>query len=167
MLKVPPGHKRAGQPMELPSFAVAWLRESLRPGVREAGLFVGRKNAKSAILAAYLLARLVAGRCARLATGPASPALTRSRRPNSRRKWRTSRGHRTWSVLRFLRSPAPGPCGESYRVGGHTERGQERGPCHPAFDDALIDELGLLSERERALVNGLRTSTSARRMAGF
>ena len=30
------------------------------------------------------------------------------------------------------------------------------------FDDALIDELGLLGERDRALVNGLRTSTSAK-----
>ena len=59
VLKVPPGHPKAGQPLTLPDFALDFLRDALAPGVREAGLFVGRKNAKSAVIAAYLLARLV------------------------------------------------------------------------------------------------------------
>ena len=44
--------------MALPAFAVDWLREALAPGVREAGLFVARKNAKSAVVAVLLLACL-------------------------------------------------------------------------------------------------------------
>ena len=57
-LSVPPGHARAGEPMELPAFAVDWLREAMAPGIREAGLFVARKNAKSAVLAVLLLSCL-------------------------------------------------------------------------------------------------------------
>ena len=57
-LKVPPGHYQSeGQPMELPEYAVAFLRRAW--GKREAGLFVARKNAKSAVIAVLLLAHLV------------------------------------------------------------------------------------------------------------
>ncbi len=57
MLKVPPGHARAGQPFILPVYGVEFIRDALRH--RESFLCIGRKNAKSAIVAAYLLARLV------------------------------------------------------------------------------------------------------------
>ena len=60
-LVVPPGHPNAGRPMELPAFAVEWLREALADGIREAALFVARKNAKSAVLAVLLLACLSEG----------------------------------------------------------------------------------------------------------
>ena len=57
-LKIPPGHPNAGQPLIIPPYALAFLREALAPGVREAGLFVARKNAKSAVIAALALAHL-------------------------------------------------------------------------------------------------------------
>ena len=57
-LKVPAGHKNAGRAMALPPFATKFLRDALRPGVREAALFCGRKNAKSAVLAVLILAHL-------------------------------------------------------------------------------------------------------------
>ena len=57
-LKVPPGHPLAGEPMALPEFGRLFFEGALRPEVSEALLCVGRKNAKSAIVAVYLLARL-------------------------------------------------------------------------------------------------------------
>ena len=56
-LIVPAGHARAGEPMALPDFALAWLDKALR--ARESILSVARKNGKSAVVAVYLLSRLV------------------------------------------------------------------------------------------------------------
>jgi len=47
VLKVPVGHPRAGEPMELPDFGVDFLRDALTPGVREAALLVARKMRKA------------------------------------------------------------------------------------------------------------------------
>ena len=44
-LKVPAGHPRAGEPMELLAFAESWLRDSW--GAHESALSTARKNAKS------------------------------------------------------------------------------------------------------------------------
>ena len=56
-LKVPVGHPLAGEPMELPPFAEAFLRDALTH--RESLLSTGRKQAKSAIVGIYILGRLV------------------------------------------------------------------------------------------------------------
>ena len=58
-LRVPPGHPLAGAPMELPGYGVEFLRDVFRPGVREGLLCLARKNAKSAVVATWLLAHLV------------------------------------------------------------------------------------------------------------
>ena len=54
-LVVPAGHPNAGQPMTLPPYGVEFLRDALAPGVRESLLSMGRKNAKSAIVAVLTL----------------------------------------------------------------------------------------------------------------
>lgn len=160
VLKVPPGHPLAGKPMVLPQFAVDWLRDSLAPGVRESGLFVGRKNAKSTILAAYLLARLAGPlRTAGYRAGIASVDKLKANELKAQMEGIAKASQ--LDGLRFLRSPAPGrvesPTGTVDILSADKSAGHASG-----FDDALIDELGLLSERDRALVNGLRTSTSAK-----
>ena len=48
-----------GQPFQLADWQVAWLRGALAPGIREAGLSVARKNGKSGLVAALVLAHLV------------------------------------------------------------------------------------------------------------
>ena len=55
-LKVPPGHPRRGEPMELLAFAVDWLRESW--GAHESALSTARKNAKSSLAAILALGYL-------------------------------------------------------------------------------------------------------------
>ena len=57
-LVVPPGHRTAGQPMRLPEHVELFLRDALKPGVREAGLFTARKNCKTSSIAIFLLAFL-------------------------------------------------------------------------------------------------------------
>jgi len=55
-LIVPPGHPRAGEPMEVPAFAVDFLRNAMT--AHESALCVGRKNSKSAICAILALGYL-------------------------------------------------------------------------------------------------------------
>ena len=160
VLKVPPGHKLAGQPMVIPDFALDWLRDALAPGVREAGLFIGRKNAKSAIVAAYLLGRLVGPlRTAGYRAGVASVDKLKANELRTQAEAIAVASGLTG--LRFLRSPAPGRV-ES-ETGSVDILSADKSAGHASgFDDAIVDELGLLAERDRALVNGLRTSTSAK-----
>ena len=160
VLKVPPGHALAGQPMVIPDFAVDWLRDALAPGVREASLFIGRKNAKSAIVAAYLLGRLVGPlRTAGYRAGVASIDKLKANELRTQAEAIATASGLTG--LRFLRSPAPGRVESA--TGTVDILSADKSSGHASgFDDAIVDELGLLAERDRALVNGLRTSTSAK-----
>ena len=56
-LRIPPGHDNHGKPFILPDYGRGFIADALEK--RESLLCLGRKNAKSAIVAAYLLARLV------------------------------------------------------------------------------------------------------------
>ena len=55
VLKVPPGHPASGQPMVLPNYGSDYLADVLRSDTREALLCLGRKNAKSALVALLCL----------------------------------------------------------------------------------------------------------------
>ena len=55
-LVVPPGHPLAGQPMVMPDFGIAFIRDALAH--RESLLCVARKNAKSATVAVLVLGLL-------------------------------------------------------------------------------------------------------------
>ena len=160
VLKVPPGHPLAGQPMVLPAFAVDWLRDALAPGIRESALFMARKNSKSAICAVYLLARLAGPlRTDGYRAGIAS--VDKLKAAELKAQMEAIAKASELDGLRFLKSPTPGrvesPTGCVDILSADKSAGHAAG-----FDDALIDELGLLGERDRALVNGLRTSISAK-----
>ena len=169
VLRVPPGHPRAGEPMALPDFALEWLREALAPGVREGLLCCARKQSKSACCAVLALAHVApggplwrpgfrgaivsisvakAGELVRqaqeiaLASGLTIAALPRDdglffrSRPNIS----LERDGVTFEVL------------SAEKTSGHAS----------GFDLILVDETGLLSERDRPLLSGLRSSTSTR-----
>ena len=57
-LKVPFGMLR-GRPFRIPEWQRGYIREALSDGVREAGLSIARKNGKSGLVAALVLAYLV------------------------------------------------------------------------------------------------------------
>ena len=159
-LKVPPGHARAGAPMALPPFATKFFRDALKPGVREAGLFCARKNAKSAILAVLILAHLADdGPLRRRGWRCGAASLSREK---AIELWQQCADIAASSGLNEV------TCGKVPRhvssrwgrcefLSADRSAGQASG-----FDLAIADELGLFPERGRELVAGLLSSTSAR-----
>ena len=159
-LKVPPGHPNAGRPMALPAFATKFFRGALKPGVREAGLFCARKNAKSAILAVLVLAHVADdGPLRRRGWRCGAASLSRDK---ATELWTQVRDIAESSGLSGVR------CGKvprhvSSRWGRCEFLSAEKTAGHASgFDLAIADELGLFPESGRDLVAGLLSSTSAR-----
>ncbi|MCZ0942503.1 MAG: terminase large subunit [Gammaproteobacteria bacterium] len=155
-LIVPPGHKDAGKPMSLPGFGLDFMRDALTH--RESALIVARKNAKSAVIACYLLARLVGP----LRTAGYRGGVCSVNRDKAAELWRQCEEIAEASGLdglRFLRAKKhiEGPSGTVEVLSADKSAGHASG-----FDDAIFDELGLLDERHRSLVSGLLSSISAR-----
>ena len=159
-LVVPPGHPLAGEPMAIPDFAERFLRDAMAPGIREALLTVGRKNAKSAVLACLLLAHL-AGPLARQGWRGAVCSINKEKANELKRQMEEIAGASGLMGLRFLRSPAPGRVEAA--AGTLDILSADRSAGHASgFDLVVCDELGLLVERDRGLLSGLKSSTSAR-----
>ena len=158
VLKVPPGHHLEGQPMTIPEFGRDFLRDALAH--RESLLCLARKNAKSAIVAVYLLGRMVGPLYVRGWRG-AVCSVTKAKAGELKTQMQAIAEASGLRGLTFLRSPTPG----RVEADGATLDilAADAGAGHASgFDDAVVDETGLLQERDRGLVNGLRSSTSAR-----
>ena len=159
-LKVPPGHDAAGSPLELPSYFVDFLGNALAPGVREAGCFVARKNAKSACVAVLILAHLAEdGPLRSLGWRCGAASLSREK---AAELWSQARDIADASGLRgftFGRVPRK----IESRFGHVAFLSADRSAGHASgFDLAIVDELGLFPEKGRDLVAGLISATSAR-----
>ena len=154
-LRVPAGHELAGEPMALPDFAVRFLRDAFT--VREALLCCARKNAKSAITAVAVLGHLV-GPLARPGWRGAVCSVNKGKAAELVRQMREISEA---SDLRDLRSPTPGrveaPHGTLDILSADASAGAASG-----FDLVIVDELGLLKERDRELLAGLKSSMGAR-----
>lgn len=160
-LVVPAGHPSAGEPMVLPDFAYRWLAEALVPDVFDAGLFVSRKNGKSAIVAVLLLACLV-GPLRIAGFKGAVVSVDKIKAGLMLGQMREIAQASRLEGLRFYTSPAPGrvvgPSGEVIVLSADKSSGHAHG-----LDIVVVDELGLLeTEKDRALLNGLRTSMGAK-----
>ncbi|MCY4469457.1 MAG: terminase large subunit [Thiotrichales bacterium] len=157
-LCVPPGHPLSGQPLSLPDYGESFLRDALR--ARESLLCLGRKNAKSAIVAVFLLGRLV-GPIAFPGYRAGVASVNKEKAGELKRQMQEIAEASNLQGLRFLRSPAPGRVESA--TGTVDILSADKSAGHASgFDESIVDELGLLSERDRGLVNGLRTATSAR-----
>lgn len=160
VLKVPPGHPLAGQPLELPGYGVAFIADMLRKGIREAFLCIGRKNAKSAILAAYLLARLV-GPLRTDGYRAAVCSINREKAGELKGQMEAIALASGLEGLEFRRSPAPGHVVSATGAVDVLSADKSAGHALAGVEDAICDELGLFAERDRALVNGMRSCVSA------
>ena len=160
-LKVPPGHPREGRPFEIPEYGLEFLRDALSPETHEAALVIARKNAKSAIVAVLLLGFLAGPlRRAGFRAGVASISFQKAAELRSQcEAIATASGLKG---LRFWKArSAPAITSES---GGSVDilSADKNSGAASSYDVSIIDELGLLAERNRGLVNSMRSAVSAK-----
>ena len=158
-LIVPAGHPRAGEPMALPAFASAWLGGALGEH-RTSLLSTARKNAKSAICAVLALGML-SGPLRREGARIAIASLNAAKAGELKIQIEGIAEASGIEGLTFRRSRLPSVAsvfGVSLDV-----LAADRGSGHASgYDLVLIDETGLLRERDREYLTGLASSVSAR-----
>ena len=159
-LVTPAGHPRAGQPLELPEYLAAVVRDIYRPGIREICLVIARKNAKSAAIAVVLLAHL-AGPLKKPGFRAGVASISKEKAAELKKQMQAIAEASGLVGLRFLRSPAPGRVESDYGAVDILSSDSTSGAA-AGFDLACFDELGLTVARDRELVNSLRSSVSAR-----
>ena len=156
-LIVPPGHPRSGEPLELLPFAVDWLRDTW--DTHESALSTARKNAKSAICAVLALAYLV-GPLRRPGWRGAIASISKEK-ANELRRQVAEIAEASNLDIRIRRSPYPGVIESA--TGSLDTLSADRTAGHASgYDLVIVDETGLLKERSRDLLAGLRSSVSAR-----
>ena len=157
-LVVPPGHPLAGQAMALPGFAEGFLRAGW--GAHESALCIARKNAKSAICAILALGHLV---------GPlrvpgwrgAIASVSKEKAGELRNQVAAIAEASGLTEIDIRRSPYPGRI--LSRTGALETLAADRTAGHSSgFDLVIVDETGLMPERSRELLAGLRSSVSAK-----
>ena len=157
-LKVPPGHPLSGQPMALPDFAERFLRDGWT--AHESALCVGRKNSKSAICAVTALGYLC-GPLRQPGWRGAIASVSKEKAAELRNQVAAIAEASDLSDIRIRRSPYPGvissATGSLETLSADRTAGQASG-----FDLVICDETGLLPERARELLAGLRSSVSAK-----
>ena len=156
-LIVPPGHPLAGQPMALPDFAVDFLQDAWC--AHESALTMGRKNAKSAICAVLALGHLVGP--LRTPGWRGAVASINKEKAGELRNQVAAIAEASGLEVTVRRSPYPGAIISS--TGSLETLSADRTAGHASsFDLIVIDETGLMPERARELLAGLRSSISAK-----
>ena len=171
-LRVPAGHPRAGHPFVLAPWQIAVIDDALTHP--ETLLCCARKNAKSALIAVLALAYLV-GPLRRPGWRMGILSINRGKAGELRQQIEdiaVASGFRCalpgnripCPDLLFRATPWPGKVisdnGSRIEIEG---AGYGSASGHASgYDLAVIDELGLLQERHRAAVAGMRSSTSAK-----
>ena len=160
-LIVPPGHPLEGQPMAMPEYVRAFLADALRPEVKEALLSTARKNSKTGGIAMFALG-LLAGPLRRPGLRIGTVSITREKAGELLGQCRQIAEASDLEGLDFMRTPAPGlirgPLGSTAEfLSADKSAGHSSG-----FDWSIVDELGLMTERDRDLIAGMRSATSAR-----
>ena len=159
-LIVPPGHPDAGSAMVLPDYLEAFIRETFT--VREAVLTLARKNAKTAGIAALCLGYL-AGPLRSMGWRAAAVSINKEKGYELVRQCKEIAEASRLAGLRFLRSPAPGRVETGHGATLDVLAATDAAGAASGYDLVIVDELGLLQERDRALLSGLKSSLSARR----
>lgn len=156
-LKVPPGHANAGRPMVLQPWSVKFLRDGFT--AHESALSVGRKNGKSAI-AAILALGYLCGPLRKPGWRGAIASVTKEKASELRAQVAAIAEASGLDVV-VRRSPYPGTIQSD--TGSLETLAAERTAGHASgYDLVIIDETGLMPERSRELLAGLRSSVSAK-----
>ena len=157
-LVVPPGHPLAGEPMGLPAFAEDFLRAGWN--AQESALCVARKNAKSAVCAVLALGYLV-GPLRRPGWRGAIASVSKEKAAELRAQVAAIAEASRLHGVTVRAAPYPG---RIFSTTGTLETlASERTAGHSSsFDLVIVDETGLMPERSRELLAGLRSSVSAK-----
>ena len=156
-LIVPRGHPLAGEPMALPDFAVDFLRAGW--GSHESALTMARKNGKSAICAVLALGHLV-GPLRTDGWRGAVASVSKEKASELRNQVAAIAEASKLDVV-VRQAPYPGKIISS--TGTLETLASERTAGHSSsFDLVVVDETGLMPERSRELLAGLRSSVSAK-----
>lgn len=158
-LVVPSGPLR-GNPFRLPEWQRRFITAAMTPGVREAGLCVARKNGKTGLVAALLLAHL-AGPWARGDWRGLCTSMTADLALQLRHAVMQT-ADLSGIQLHLAKSPRPGAI---TGINGATVQflAADKGTGHAhGADLAVIDEGGLMVEAQRGLWNAMLSSTSGR-----
>ena len=145
--------------MELPHYGVRFIRSALWH--RESLLCIGRKNSKSGIVAVLCLA-LLNGPLKRYGLRIGTVSLTREKAAELLRQMREIAEASQLTGLEFRKSPAPGWVLTSHGATAEFLSADKSAGHASGFDYSIVDELGLMTERDRDLIAGMRTATSAR-----
>ena len=157
-LVVPPGHPLAGQPMVLHAFAEDFLRAGW--DAQESALAVARKNSKSAICAVLALGHLV-GPLRTAGWRGAVASVSKEKASELRNQVAAIAEASKLPDITIRQAPYPGRIISS--TGTLETLASERTAGHSSsFDLVVIDETGLMPERSRELLAGLRSSVSAK-----
>lgn len=158
-LVVPAGLLK-GEPFRLGAWQQEFIREALADGITEAGLTVARKNGKTALTAAVVLAYL-AGPAARPDWRGLCTSLTADLALAMRNAVMETAAASGLEV-ELRRSPRPGQViGPEGATVQFLSADRASGHAHGA-DLAIVDEAGLLAENQRGLWAAMLSSTSAR-----
>ena len=156
-LIVPPGHPAAGEPMTLPPFALDFLRAGYDS--HESALSVARKAGKSAVIAVLALGFLVGP--LRSSGWRGAIASISKEKSAELRKQVADIAEASGLDVTIRRSPYPGSIESS--TGVLETLSADRNAGHASgFDLVIVDETGLMPERARDLLAGLRSSVSAK-----
>lgn len=159
-LIVPEGNLR-GESFVIDEWQEHFIREALAPGIREAGLSVGRKNGKSALIAVVLLAHLL-GPLHRPYWRAVVTSVTGELAKELRNSIQSIVEVSSLPKLVFRYSPTPGHIlGPSGTKVNFLAADKSTGHAIGA-DLAIIDEAGLLQENKRGLFNAMISCTSGR-----
>ena len=159
-LVVPAGHRLAGKPMVLLPFVEDFIRDFHKPNITEGALFCGRKNSKTASIAAYLIFKLIGPtREAGFRAGVVS--ISKLKAAELKRAMQEICEASNITEITFYRSPAPG---RAVSATGEVEiySLESTGGHSSGLTLAIADEIGLLDVRARDLLNSMRSSVSAK-----
>ena len=159
-LIVPPGHPKAGERFEIPEYLAAFFADALSDETHEAALIIARKNAKSSGVAALLLAFL-AGPLRREGWRCGVASLSREKAHELKMQVESIATASELDGVQLWRrsSPAITAAGGSVDV----LSADKNAGAASSYDLAIVDEIGLLGEKDRPLVNSMRSSVSAKR----
>ena len=160
VLKVPPGHPRSGEPMELPDYGVSFLADVFTH--RESAL-VRREEEQQERNRCRSIAGLYGGplEASRLCRWRGEH-FQRTKAALLKRQCEQIAEASNLQGLSFMRSPAPGRI-EAEGIGGIVEiMSAETGGNASSFDLSICDELGLFKERDREFVASMRSAISAK-----